>query len=187
MNTATTIVQGLKLVSSGRRVAQLTVAIAALLAMACARGAGLHVAPALWALVVVTAALATLAPDSAAPALLSVSVIFAWFVANHDTGRVTVWTFLAAGCLLVMHAAAGLYGSAPAQADVSRTTWITWCRRTGIVLIITALATALTWLIQQQSPRGKPALFLAALALLAVALIAGLANLSRSERSRGRR
>jgi hypothetical protein len=121
------------------------------------------------AIALMSAVVAMIFPDSAAPAVFLAAVGVAWLYASGRGEPPGGWRTLAvAAALFGVHSLAALSAASPATAPVDRATLLRWLRHTGLTLVlVTPLAGAVYGLGQ---PRGSLPLVLAGLAGVVVVI-----------------
>lgn len=167
----------------GDVVARAIVLLAPLGALAAAGAASRPFGAPVFVAIGLGAAITAWSPDSAAGTAVVLGLGWAW-LARVDR-ELTVWTLIAAACIVVFHTAAAWSALAPLGSAVDRRLVARWARRTLAVLAAAVVTFAACALAAKTSSAGNAVVL--ALALAAVAAIAAaLAALIRSGDGEGR-
>lgn len=112
--------------------------------------------------------LATWHPHTLFPVLAIAYLVTNWVALVPGTW--TLWTLLAALCLLVLHTGAAVCAAVPAQAPLPAPVWTMTGRRVGVVAGFTVVVWVLSAVIEQADAGSGIVPALAALAVLGLAL-----------------
>ncbi|GAA4426859.1 hypothetical protein GCM10023169_26120 [Georgenia halophila] len=116
------------------------------------------------------ALLAALSPHTFLPAVLMLYLVGVWITGTPELW--TPWAPLAAACLLVIHTAAAIATSVPAQATLPARLWRLYLPRVAVLLGAAVAVWAVVGLVHGRTVPGGPAAMVTGLAVVTAGLLA---------------